>query len=113
MAGVLLRVKRFVNRKIQIMCGRPLFWDHLKRIAVVQYGILLAADDNIDVRSLWFFNMIQTMSFDSMVRFFDGFVREARKERDEYYREKRAKMQRGREEGARRRAAKQNQELQN
>ncbi|KAL5867639.1 hypothetical protein ACKVWM_011592 [Pyricularia oryzae] len=47
-----------------------------------------------------------------MVRFFDGFVREARKERDEYYREKRARMQRGREEGARRRAAKQNQELQ-
>uniref|UniRef100_L7IQP9 Uncharacterized protein n=1 Tax=Pyricularia oryzae (strain P131) TaxID=1143193 RepID=L7IQP9_PYRO1 len=56
--------------------------------------------------------MIQTMSFDSMVRFFDGFVREARKERDEYYRKKRARMQRGREEGARRRAAKQDQELQ-
>ncbi|KAI6415590.1 hypothetical protein MCOR20_001416 [Pyricularia oryzae] len=52
------------------------------------------------------------MSFDNMVRFFDGFVRETRKERDEYYRKKRAKMQRGREEGARRRAAKQDQELQ-
>ncbi|KAH9428657.1 hypothetical protein MCOR02_011203 [Pyricularia oryzae] len=72
----------------------------------------VSTNDTPDVRSLWFFNMIQTMSFDSMVRFFDGFVREARKERDEYYREKRARMQRGREEGARRRAAKQNQELQ-
>ncbi|KAI6323555.1 hypothetical protein MCOR34_001808 [Pyricularia oryzae] len=48
-----------------------------------------------------------------MVRFFDGFVRKTRKKRDGYYREKRAKMQRGREEGARRRAAKQNQKLQN
>ncbi|KAI6506508.1 hypothetical protein MCOR16_011901 [Pyricularia oryzae] len=72
----------------------------------------VSTNDTPDVRSLWFFNMIQTMSFDSMVRFFDGFVRKARKERDEYYREKRARMQRGREEGARRRAAKQNQELQ-
>ncbi|KAI6264945.1 hypothetical protein MCOR28_011124 [Pyricularia oryzae] len=52
------------------------------------------------------------MSFDNMVRFFDGFVRKARKERDEYYRKKRARMQRGREEGARRRVAKQDQELQ-
>ncbi|TLD19238.1 hypothetical protein PspLS_10053 [Pyricularia sp. CBS 133598] len=73
----------------------------------------VSTNDTPDVRSLWFFNIIQTMSFDSMVRFFDGFVRKARKERDEYYREKRAKMQRGREEGARRRAAKQNQKLQN
>ncbi|KAI7910574.1 hypothetical protein M0657_011328 [Pyricularia oryzae] len=72
----------------------------------------VSTNDTPDVRSLWFFNMIQTMSFDSMVRFFDGFVREARKERDEYYRKKRARMQRGREEGARRRAAKQDQELQ-
>ncbi|KAI6349912.1 hypothetical protein MCOR25_010618 [Pyricularia grisea] len=72
----------------------------------------VSTNDTPAVRSLWFFNMIQTMSFDSMVRFFDGFVREARKERDEYCREKRARMQRGREEGARRRAAKQDQELQ-
>ncbi|KAI6521143.1 hypothetical protein MCOR05_010635 [Pyricularia oryzae] len=67
----------------------------------------MSTNDTPELHSKSFFNMIQTMSFDSMVRFFDGFVREARKERDEYYRKKRAKMQRGREEGARRRAAKQ------
>ncbi|KAI6287999.1 hypothetical protein MCOR28_003589 [Pyricularia oryzae] len=72
----------------------------------------MSTNDTPELHSKSFFNMIQTMSFDSMVKFFDGFVREARKERDEYYREKRARMQRGREEGARRRAAKQNQELQ-
>ncbi|KAI6601848.1 hypothetical protein MCOR12_004135 [Pyricularia oryzae] len=72
----------------------------------------ISTNDTPELHSKSFFNMIQTMSFDSMVRFFDGFVRKARKERDEYYRKKRAKMQRGREEGARRRAAKQDQELQ-
>ncbi|KAI6615611.1 hypothetical protein MCOR14_011191 [Pyricularia oryzae] len=59
----------------------------------------MSTNDTPELHSKSFFNMIQTMSFDSMVRFFDGFVREARKERDEYYREKRARMQRGREEG--------------
>ncbi|KAI6513424.1 hypothetical protein MCOR10_009211 [Pyricularia oryzae] len=73
----------------------------------------MSTNDTPELHSKSFFNMIQIMSFDNMVRFFDGFVREARKERDEYYRKKRAKMQRGREEGARRRAAKQDQELQN
>ncbi|KAI6445048.1 hypothetical protein MCOR16_010208 [Pyricularia oryzae] len=72
----------------------------------------ISTNDTPELHSKSFFNMIQIMSFDNMVRFFDGFVREARKERDEYYRKKRAKMQRGREEGARRRAAKQDQELQ-
>ncbi|KAI6277892.1 hypothetical protein MCOR27_005867 [Pyricularia oryzae] len=72
----------------------------------------MSTNDTPEFHSKSFFNMIQIMSFDSMVKFFDGFVREARKERDEYYREKRARMQRGREEGARRRAAKQNQEFQ-
>ncbi|KAL5877219.1 hypothetical protein ACKVWC_006380 [Pyricularia oryzae] len=72
----------------------------------------ISTNDTPEFHSKSFFNIIQTISFDSTVRFFDGFVRKTRKERDEYYREKRARMQRGREEGARRRAAKQNQKLQ-
>ncbi|QBZ60846.1 hypothetical protein PoMZ_07789 [Pyricularia oryzae] len=73
----------------------------------------ISTNDTPEFHSKFFFNIIQIMSFDNMVKFFDGFVRKARKKRDEYYREKRARMQRGREKGARRRAAKQNQEFQN